>query len=124
MCDAPSVVLKPMPYVMGVQQVDEVGMRAVDDKVKAKRFHEDLLGVEYLVRNFINFWSTFGYVTDIYSLCLGLAYPSYVPELPSALFCLGSEKDAGGRDGLSVKIEHGIPHKETMEPRSGGEESR
>jgi len=55
MCDAPSVVLKLMPYVMGVQQVDEVGMRAVDDKVKAKRFHEDLLGVEYLVRNFINF---------------------------------------------------------------------
>ena len=44
-----------MSYVMGVQQVDEVGMRAVDDKVKAKRLHEDLLGVEYLVRNFINF---------------------------------------------------------------------
>jgi hypothetical protein len=38
MCDGPSVILKPMRYVMSVQQVDEVGMRAVDDKVEAERF--------------------------------------------------------------------------------------
>ena len=55
MCEGPRVVLKPMPYVMCVQQVDEVSMRAVDGKVKAERFKEDLLCIEYLIRNFINF---------------------------------------------------------------------
>ena len=35
-CDAPGVVLKPICHVMRVEQVDEVGMRTVDDKVKAE----------------------------------------------------------------------------------------
>lgn len=44
--------------------------------------------------------TTFGNLTNIYSLCLGLAYPSDISELPSTLFCLCSKKYACGRDGL------------------------
>ena len=40
---------------MRVEQVDEVGMRTVDDKVKAKCLQEDLLRGEDLAGNFINF---------------------------------------------------------------------
>lgn len=95
-------------------------MRTVDDKVKAKRLQEDLLRGEDLAGNFVDFlerkvnvvgvhyekdngktyWTTFGNLSNIYSLCLGLAYPSYVPELPSALFSLCSKEHACGRDGL------------------------
>ena len=55
MCDTPRVVLKPISHVMRVEQVDEVGMRTVDDKVKAKCLQEDLLRGEDLAGNFINF---------------------------------------------------------------------
>ena len=40
---------------MRLEQVDEVGMRTVDDKVKAKGLQEDLLRGEDLAGNFINF---------------------------------------------------------------------
>ena len=55
MCDAPGIVLKSMRYVVRLEQVDEIGMRTVDDKVKAQRFYEDLLRVEDLVRDFVDF---------------------------------------------------------------------
>jgi hypothetical protein len=44
-----------MRYVVRLEQVDEIGMRTVDDKVKAQRFYEDLLRVEDLVRDFVDF---------------------------------------------------------------------
>jgi len=40
---------------MRVEQVNEVGMWTVDDKVKAECLQEDLLGGEDLAGNFINF---------------------------------------------------------------------
>jgi len=39
---------------MRVEQVDEVCMGAVDDKVEAKCLHKDLLRSEDLARNFLN----------------------------------------------------------------------
>jgi hypothetical protein len=40
---------------MRIEQVDEVGMWTVDDKVKAECLQQDLLGGEDLAGNFINF---------------------------------------------------------------------
>jgi hypothetical protein len=40
---------------MRVEQVDKIGMRTVDDKVKAKCLEEDLLRGEDLAGNFVNF---------------------------------------------------------------------
>ena len=34
--DTPRIVLNPICHVMRVEQVNEVGMRTIDDKIKAK----------------------------------------------------------------------------------------
>jgi hypothetical protein len=53
--DTPSVVLKLISNVVRVEQVDEVGMRTVNDKVKAKGLQKDLFGGENLARDFFDF---------------------------------------------------------------------
>ena len=55
MCDAPSVVLEPIRRVVRGEQVDEVGVGAVDDKVEAECLQEDLLRGEDLARNLVDF---------------------------------------------------------------------
>jgi hypothetical protein len=68
--------------------------------MKSKKSEKIHLRAHYEKDNEKTYWTTFWDVSNIYSLCLGLAYPSYIPELPSTLFCLCSKKHAGGRDGL------------------------
>jgi hypothetical protein len=53
--DAPSVVLKVIPDVMRVEQVDQVGMGAFNDKIKAKCLQKDLFYCENLVRDLVYF---------------------------------------------------------------------
>jgi hypothetical protein len=41
--DTPSEILKPIPHVVRVEYIDQVGMWTVDDKVKAKGLEKNLL---------------------------------------------------------------------------------
>jgi hypothetical protein len=47
-------------------------------------------------------WSAFGDVTNIYSLCFGLAHPGHISEFSSALFCLCGKKYTCSCDGLMM----------------------
>ena len=55
MCDAPSVILELISDVMGSEQVDQVGMGTIDNKVKAKGLKECLFCSENLAGDFFDF---------------------------------------------------------------------
>ena len=55
MRDTPCEILKPIPHVVRVKYIDQVGMWTVDDKVKAEGLEEDLLCGEDLGRDLFNF---------------------------------------------------------------------